>query len=185
VAHCPGHGGQGAQARGCVTATHEKEQLSHWQQGFPIGRRIVMAALLSPPLMQVSVFSFQKSGLSADETSWRRCSARCQSSNIFFTQKSDLRSSCNGGVSSSCSGQMRQARGYVTATREKEQLTHWQQGFPIGRRNFMAALLSPPLMQVSFSPFRKVVSPPINLMATLLSSPSMQVAFSLLRIASR
>jgi hypothetical protein len=168
-----------------VTATHEKEQLSHWQQGFPIGRRIVMAALLSPPLMQVSVFSFQKSGLSADETSWRRCSARCQSSNIFFTQKSDLRSSCNGGVSSSCSGQMRQARGYVTATREKEQLTHWQQGFPIGRRNFMAALLSPPLMQVSFSPFRKVVSPPINLMATLLSSPSMQVAFSLLRIASR
>jgi hypothetical protein len=32
----------------------------------------------------------------------------------------------------------------------------------IGRRNLMAALLNPPLMQVSFSPFRKVVSEPMK-----------------------
>ena len=52
----------------------------------------------------------------------------------------------------------------------------------------MAALLSLPLMQVSFSLFRKVVSEPMTphgaaaqlAVATLLSSPSMQVTFSFL-----
>ena len=53
----------------------------------------------------------------------------------------------------------------------------------------MAALLGPPLMQVRFAPFRKVLSEPMKphgdaaqlAVATLLSSPSMQLTFSFLR----
>jgi hypothetical protein len=59
-----------------------------------------MAALLSPPLMQVSFSPFRKVVSPPMKPHGDAAQLAVNASNIFFTQKSDLRSSCNGGVSS-------------------------------------------------------------------------------------